>query len=149
LHRVYVEQKIGSVDDRTQSASARQLHRLARAVERRGGPEAIEIFVDIPRCGRDPRIKAAIGGNVVEGQGQLALSRLQPGAVQTIERDRAANLVAVCQGGDQNVRSGDAGIEGRVVIDTGIAGSVGFDVGRGQLDGIGRLGQNGTPSLKV
>ncbi len=87
-----------------------------------------------------PAVEAAIRGDVVEGQGQLALSRPKPGAKQPVERDRTANLVTMGERCDENVRSRYAAVECRNVFDPGIAGSVRLDVGRGQLDRIIRLG---------
>src|SRR5262252_5619845 len=119
-----VEEEIGGVDKRTQGAGARQLGRLPRSVERRGRPQPVEVLVDKARCGGSASVEASIGGDIVEGQGQLALLRSQPAAKQTVERDRPADLVAVGQRRNEDVRSGRPAVKGGDVLHAGIASSV-------------------------
>ena len=73
-----------------------------------GVPQPVEILVDIARGGRDSAVERAIGRDIVEGEGELAARRPQPGAEQTVERDRAADLVAVRQRRDHDMRPGRA-----------------------------------------
>jgi hypothetical protein len=101
-----IQQVIGGVDHRPQRAGARQLGRLPRPVERREAPQAVEILVDIARGDRIARVEFAIGGDIVEGERQLAAARPELGAEQRVERDRAADLVAVGQRADDDVRPG-------------------------------------------
>ncbi len=142
-----VEQEIGGVDKRTQGAGAGEFGRLARAVEGGLVPQPVEILVDKARDDRIARIETAIGGDIVEGQGQPSLARPQPGAEQPVEGDRPADLVAVGQRRDQHMRPRNAAVKGGDVFDPGVAGSIGFDIGWGQLDGIVRLGHAHSPAF--
>src|SRR5438552_10442517 len=98
-----VEQEVGGIDDRTQITGPGKLGGSPGAVESGRSPQPIEIFVHKARSDRDPWIEIAISGDVVEGQGQLALPWPPLGTEQTVERDRAADLVAMGQRSDENV----------------------------------------------
>ena len=145
LHRVDVEQEIGGVDERAQGPGAGKFDRLARAVEGGLVPQPVEILVDKARDHRIARIETAIGGDIVEGQGQHSPARPQPGAEQPVEGDGPADLVAMGQCRDQHMRPRDAAVEGRDIVDPDIAGTIGLDIGWGQLDGVVRLGHKALP----
>ncbi len=90
-----VEKEIGGIDDRAQRTRALQLDRFAGAVERLRAPQPVEILVDVPRGDRIARVELAVRRDIVESEGQRAAARPHLGAEQPIERDRAANLVAM------------------------------------------------------
>ncbi len=140
LHRMQVEQEVGAVHYRPQRAGALKFERVAWAVERVGLPEAVEVLVDVARRHRVARIELAIRRDIVEGEGQPAAPRLDAGAKQLVERDHAADLVAMGQRADQDMRPRLGGRERRDVIDPGVALPVGFDVGRRQLHPVGEVG---------
>ena len=141
LHRMQIEQVVGGVDDRAQRAGPFELDRAARAVERRRAPQPVEVLVDIARGDRVARVELAIGRDIVEGQRQPAAPRPDPGAKQPVERDRAANLVAVGQRAHQHMRPRLGGVEAGDVFDTGVARPIRFDIGRRQLHPVGEVGQ--------
>ena len=84
-------------------------------------------------------VERSIGGDVGEGQGQRALLRTQLALEQEIQRDRAAQLVAVGERIDKDVRPGCAGIEPGDVFDAGISLAVGLELGRRELDRIAQF----------
>ena len=128
--------KSAEVDDGAQGASPGELGRLARPVESCRRPQSVEILVDETGGSGHPPIEAVISGHVVKRQGQPTLSWPQRRAKQPIERNRAADLVAVGQRGDEHVRSGLTTFERCNVVDPGVADAVGLDVRWGQLDRV-------------
>src|SRR3546814_15404462 len=74
-------------------------------------PQPVEVLVDEARGGGIGGIKTEVGGNIHETERQLALQRLHVVAKQPVERDGAAELVAVHHGGDHHVRAGPAAVE--------------------------------------
>src|SRR6266851_5303931 len=66
---------------------------------------------------------------------------------QPVDCDRTADLVAMSECEDGDVWTGLSALEGRDVVDPGIALAIGLDVGRGQLDGIGHVGHGAAAPL--
>src|SRR5262249_11438433 len=141
-------EEVGGLDNGAQNARAGELCRLTRSIEGSRSPKPIEILVNKTRRDRNPGVEIAVGGDVVKSQGKLSPSRTQTGADKTVERYRAAYLVAVRQRRHEDMRPRDITFKACNVIDPGVAHSVGFDVRRGQLDGIVRLGHAELPIVK-
>ena len=137
----------GRAGNRRQSTTGRSARARSSSIDWRGPssvvrtPQPVEVFVDIARRDRVARIELAIGRDIVEGQRQPAAPRPDPGAKQLVERDRAADLVAVGQrASPAHAARARRPSKRRDVFDSGIAGPVRFDVGRRQLHTIGKVG---------
>ena len=139
-----VEQVVGSLDDRPHRACALQLCRVARAVERRRRPQPVEILVDIARGDRVARIEFLERRDIVEAERQLAAARPDTGAEQAVDRDRAADLVAVGEPHHRDMWPGLARGKGGDVFDPGITGAIGRNIGRRQLDREAEIGHGRT-----
>jgi hypothetical protein len=97
VHRMQVEQEVGRIDERLQFARAAQFGRVARTEQHVVGPHAVVVLVDVARRIRIVEVEARIGLDVGEGDDQPAARRPQVRAQQVVERQRAAELVAVRQ----------------------------------------------------
>ena len=136
LHRMDVEQQIRGLDDGPQFARAAQLGRRGGAIQPLGRPDAVEILVHVARLAGHLRIEVLVGEDVAEGEGERAACRAEPLAEQPVERDRAADLVAVHERRHQHARPGRAGVEAMHVVDAGAAVAVAGDVRRAEFDRI-------------
>ncbi len=114
-----------------------ELDALGAAVELGRVPDAVEVFVDLARLVRRAGVEALKGRDVGERQGQGAARRAHPFAQQEVQRQGAAELVAVDDGRDHHVRARLLGLEAVHEVDAGVALSVGGDVGGGEFD-VGR-----------
>ena len=133
-----VEQIVRRVDKRPQHPRATQLGGCARTVEDVGRPYAIEILVDEARSVRACRIEAEKGLHVRERKRERTAHRTQFPAQQAIHHDRAANLVAVRERVNQDVRTGLAALEGVNEIGPGGRATVRLDVRCFEFDWDGR-----------
>ena len=133
--RMDVEDVLGLGHRRPHLAGAAQLDAVFRAVEPGARPDAVEVVRDQPALERLRRIEGLVGGDVGEAQRQRADLRPHAAVEQMADGDHAAELVAVGQGVDHHVRAGLAGLEAVHVVDAGVAGAVGGEVARRDLDG--------------
>lgn len=133
-HRVQIEQEIGLVVARTQLAGTPELARTAWAVQHFGIPQPVEILVEAARRERIVIIEALVGGDVREHDRQRPAPRAEAAAQQPIERDRAADLVAMGQRLQRHPRTGDAGREAPHEGDAGVARRPGRKIGKRDLD---------------
>ena len=131
-----IEQPIGAVEDRAQRPGSAQLAARALAVEARCVPDPVHVLVEIARHRRIGRIEAAVGVDIGEDQRQLAARRRDASAEEMVERDGAANLIAVHQGAEHDVAPGLAAVERRHIGNAAIALGVGADIGRRNLDAV-------------
>ncbi len=138
-HRMDVEQQLGGIDERPQLAGAPQLDRIARAQQRLVAPDAVEVLVDIAAAVGRGRVPARIGRDVAEGQRQSAALRLPLCLLreQRIQRDGAADLVAVGQRLHHDLWPGAARIEAPHVGRAGVARRPARQVRRLQFDRAG------------
>ncbi len=86
-------------------ARAAQLDRVARAEQLLVGPDAVQVLVDAARRVGVGGVEARVGLDVGEGQRQAAAPRPEALPQQPVERDRAADLVAVRQRLHHHVRA--------------------------------------------
>ena len=90
-----VKQAFGGVDEGQQLPRATQFNRVARTEERGIGPDSVVVLVDQTRWERVGRVEAREGCDVGKGQSQTAAPRAKALLQQPVERDRAADLVAM------------------------------------------------------
>ena len=129
VHGMNIQQEIDFVDHRSHRAGASELDRLPRTIECGGRPDAIEIFIDKAARVRQGGIEAMKRIHIGERQRQLSTCGLQVHLEQSIERNRAAEFVAVRDHVHHRMRPRLAGIERRDVIDAAIAAAVGGNIG--------------------
>jgi hypothetical protein len=120
VHRVQIQEVFGRVDEGPQLARAPQLRRVARPEQPLVGPDPVVVLVDVARAVRVVEVEARIGGDIGERDGQLAGARLQTIAQQRVERNCAAELVAVRQCLDHHARTRLAGVEDADVLHAGV-----------------------------
>src|SRR5690606_30475076 len=135
-----VQQQVDLGDQRFDLAGAVELDRTALAVQRIGAPDAVHVLVDEARGDRLLGIEAQIGRHVAEDHGKPAPDRTELLAQQQVQRMGAADLVAVDQRGDADMRPRPPRIEMMGVGHACIALAVLLD-GNGQK-GIGRQGSH-------
>jgi hypothetical protein len=124
-----VEQIVHRGEESTQLSGSRQLSRVAWAVECRWIPQPVEVLIH-PAAGFGLiRRELPEGTGIGERKAQLAAYRTNRFAQQSIDRPRTADLVAMRQGIDADVRTGHAAVEGVHVVDAGIAGTMKAQVG--------------------
>ena len=121
LHGMDVKQEIDGIYQRADFPCASELHAVAGAVEHLGGPETVEILIDVARCGGIDRIEPRVGGCVHEGEGELAAGRVDLFVHQITEGVRAAELVAMNQRAQHHMRAGGTAVERRHVVDSDIS----------------------------
>lgn len=121
-HRVQIEQEIGLVVARAQLARTPELARAAGAVEHFGIPQPVEILVEATRRERIVIIEGLVGSDVREHDRQRPALRAEAAAQQPVERDRAADLVAVSQRLQRHPRAGDVGSKAPDERDADVAG---------------------------
>ena len=134
-HRVDVEEIVGCLDEGANRPRAAKFRAVARAVQRLGVPDPVEILVDEAGGVRPPGIEAQEGVDVREGQRERSARGAKAQPQQPVDDDRPADLVAVGDRVDHHVRAGPAALEGVDEVDAGRGTAVGFDVGGDELDG--------------
>ena len=125
---------IDAVVEWPQLTRASELGAVARPSEHVGRPEAVEILVDAARRERISRIETLVRGDVGEDDGQCPARGPQAFAQEPIERDGAADFVAVRQGLHQDVRPGAAGRESPRVRNIAVSGGVRREARERDLD---------------
>ena len=133
-HRMQVEQVVDAIVERAQFARAGEIGGLPRAVQHLGGPQPVEVLVDAARRERIGGIERFVGGDVGEADRQRAARRPEFLGEQPVERDRAADLVAVRQRLQQDVRAGALRGECPDVGNAGVAGGPAGEIGKSDLD---------------
>ena len=137
---MHVEQEIRLLEHGAELAGARKLDALPRPLQGLQRPHAVEVLIDEARCAGVFRVEALIGGDVGKGERQHAPPRPDTLAEQEVERDGAANLVAVRDRIDERMRARNAAVEAVDIVDARIARLVGGDVGGFEFDGEARHG---------
>ena len=125
---------IDAVVERPQLARAPELGAVARPIEDVCRPETVEILVDATRCERISRVETLIRGDVGKDDGQRPARWPQLLAQDPIERDGAADFVAVGQRLQQDVRPGAAGCERPCVGNAVVAGGMRGKIRESDLD---------------
>jgi hypothetical protein len=138
-HRVDVQQEVRLLHEGAQRAGAPQLHAVARAVEHGGRPYPVEILVDEARRVRVRGIEALERLHVVERKDETPARGLCTHREETVERDRAADLVAVRERHRQDGGPGLAAIEDVDEFGAGTRAPVRLEVRGLQLDGDGHV----------
>jgi hypothetical protein len=111
-HRMQIEQVIDAVVQGAQRPGAGEVRALARSVEHVRRPEPVEVLVDAARAEGVGPIEALVGTDVGEAQRQRSAQGPARLAKQPVEGNGAADLVAVRQRLDENVRSRTVAGEG-------------------------------------
>ena len=139
LHGVQVEQVVGCLHHGPHGPRAPQVGAVARTLQGLQVPEPVEVLLH-PAAGEGiGGVEVPVGLDVHESERERAARRAQAGLQKTVERDRAAELVAVHHGRDQQVRAGGVGAEPPDPIEPRVARLPAVDVRRRQFDGIGIL----------
>lgn len=133
-HRVQIEQEISLVVARAQFARTLELARTACAIEHVRIPQPVEVLVEASRRERIVIIEALVGGDVREHDRKRPASRAESAPQQPIERDRAADLVAVGQRLQRHPRTGDVRSEAPHERDAGVARRPARKIGERDLD---------------
>jgi hypothetical protein len=142
-HRMQVEQHVDAVVERTKLARAAQLRAVPRAIEHLRGPQSVEVLVDAPRRERIRPVEAPVGGDIGEHERERAARRAQSLAQRPVERDGAADLVAVGQRLHQGVWTGARRAELPDERQPGIARCVALEIGKRNLDRRRARGRHG------
>src|SRR5207253_358268 len=101
-----IEQMVGAVDDRPELASARKFGAAARAVQHFARPQTVKVLVHTARLERIGMVEAKICSDICEDQRQRASRGADLFAKKPIDGDRAADLVAVSQCLNEDMRPG-------------------------------------------
>ena len=129
-----VEQVVDAIVERPELAPAHELGARPGPVQHVGTPQSVEILVDAPRGERIGRVERPIGGDVREADRERSTQRSEPGAEQPVERDRAADLVAMRERLQEDVRPRARRFERPGVREPGVAGGPGIEIGNLDLD---------------
>lgn len=128
-----IQQQVDGVDERPQFAGAAAFAGAVVA-QRLVLPEPVHVLVR-PSRGEGVRLVIkVVGVEVDEGEGQLARQGAHLVAKQPVERDGAAQLVAMHHRRDRHMRPGAATVECGHAANAGVAGKVGRDVGLFQFE---------------
>ena len=140
MHRVDVEQQIDRVDERTHGAGTREFAALTLAVECRGRPHAVHIFVEEAGGVGIFGTELLVGTDIAEAQRQAPGRGAHTGGEQRVDSNGAAHFVAVREREDHHVLAGLAAIERVQKVDAGIAFAPAVDIGKRDFDGVRRQG---------
>jgi hypothetical protein len=125
-----VENVIGRQHHRPKQTSTTQFGAVLAALKQLGRPDAVHVVHQLPALERPGRIERLVGLDVRKTHRERSDFRPHARIEQMRGGDHAADLVAVCQCIDEDVRAGAARLEAVNVVDADVAGAVGRQVAR-------------------